>query len=157
MQTGVPLIAVCAVDIVARCIFSKMSSRETMPSTEECELTITCRTTCRSIIDSVSCTVLCGATASTGLVMISRRRTLPGFLPCDITLNRMSVLLTIPTTSPRCDAGTLLTPLSFMMPSASSLYLSLSRIAMFVLIKCSIGVERSAEISSGTWLIRYYR
>ena len=45
MQTGVPLIAVRAVDIVVMRIFSKMSSRETMPRTSESELAITSRMT----------------------------------------------------------------------------------------------------------------
>ena len=35
---GLPLIAVCAVDTVAIWIFSKMSSRETIPRTAEWEL-----------------------------------------------------------------------------------------------------------------------
>src|ERR671920_1030966 len=149
MQTGVPLIAVCAVETVAIWILSKMSSRETIPSTAEWELTITCLTTCLSMVDRVSWTVLCGPTARTGLVIISLSLTLPGFLPCDITLKRMSVLLTMPTTSPTCDTRTLLTSLSFMRFNAWSVNLSPSKMATLLFMKCSIGEDSSAETSSG--------
>ena len=46
--------AVCAVETVAIWIFSKISSRETIPRTDEWELMIICLTTCLSMIDRVS-------------------------------------------------------------------------------------------------------
>lgn len=62
----------------------------------------------------------------------------------------MSVLLTMPTTSRRCEASTLLACFSFIRFSASSVNYSLSRITTFVLIKFSTGMDRSSDMSSGT-------
>src|SRR5918996_323786 len=83
---------------------------------------------------SASLMVVWGLTASTGLVMISRSLTFEGFLPRDVTLNRISVLLTMPTISPLTETRTLRAFFSCIASMASSVVSSDSRIATSALI-----------------------
>src|SRR5919202_4010184 len=133
-------------------IFSKIPSLVTIPRTGAFELTIIGLMRCLSIIESVSWTVVLGSTANTGLFIISLSLTLAGFLPRDITLKRMSVLLTIPTTSMLLlDTSTIRAFLSFILLIASLANLSLSRRIIFVFKISSIGEDRNDVILSGTY------
>src|SRR5918995_3825840 len=153
MQAGVPDKAVSSNDSEICSIRSDISSLLIIPKTAAYAWTISCLTFFLSIIASASLIVVWGLTANTGLVIISRSLTFEAFLPCDVTLNRMSVLLTMPTISPLTEIRTLRAFFSCIPCMASSAVLSDSRMGTSDLIISPTGdasraptFERSAVL-----------